>query len=59
MAAGLTGSDDYTNAFMWSEPQERAGLPQEVANAVAAELESNFVEIDWRATVDDINNVSS
>jgi ABC-type amino acid transport substrate-binding protein len=59
MAAGLIGSDDYTNAFTWSEPQEREGLPQEVANAVAAELESNFAEIDWRATADDINNISS
>jgi hypothetical protein len=51
MAAGLIGSDDYTNAFKWSDPAERDGSPQEVADAVAAELEARFEEIDWRALV--------
>jgi hypothetical protein len=51
MAAGLIGSDDYTNAFQWSEPEERDGTPHLVANWVAADLESKFAEIDWRVTV--------
>ena len=42
MAAGLSGSDDYTNAFTWGELQQRDGTPQEVATAVAAELEQQF-----------------
>jgi hypothetical protein len=50
MSAGLIGSDEYSDAFRWSEPQEREGSAQEVASAVAAELEAQFPEIDWRAT---------
>jgi hypothetical protein len=49
MSAGLIGSDEYTDAFRWSEPQEREGSAQEVVTAVAAELEAQFPEIDWRA----------
>jgi hypothetical protein len=51
MAAGLIGSDEYTAAFRWSDPQEREGDAQSVASAVAAELDAQFQEIDWRATV--------
>lgn len=54
MWAGLIGGDDYTNAFVWSEPQSRDGSAQEVAAAVAAELEAQHTEIDWRATADKI-----
>ena len=54
MLAGLIGSDDYTNAFQWSEPQTREGTPQVVAQIVAEELELQFNEIDWRATVEKI-----
>jgi hypothetical protein len=50
MAAGLTGSDAYTEQYRWSEPQEREGSPEEVAAAVAAELEAQHLEINWRAT---------
>ena len=50
MAAGLTGSDAYTEQYRWSEPQEREGSPEEVAAAVAAELEAQHPEINWRAT---------
>jgi hypothetical protein len=55
MFAGLIGSDDYTNAFTWSEPQACDGSPENVAAAVAAELEAQFADIDWRATVAKIN----
>ena len=51
MAAGLIGSDDYTNAFTWSEPQQREGTPREVADAVAAELEQQFDQVDVGNTV--------
>ena len=51
MAAGLIGSDDYTEAFRWGEQQERAGSAREVADALAAELDAQHLVIDWRATV--------
>jgi Virulence factor len=54
IAAGLIGSDDYTEAFRWGDPQERAGAAQEVAAAVAAELDAEYPSIDWRATVANI-----
>jgi hypothetical protein len=49
MAAGITGSDAYTDAFRWGEPQEREGSPRDVAAAVAAELDAAYPTIDWRA----------
>jgi hypothetical protein len=51
MAAGMIGSDDYTEAYQWNEPQEREGTAREVAAAVAAEIEAAYPTIDWRATV--------
>jgi len=51
MAAGLIGSDDYTEAFRWGEQHERAGSAREVADALAAELDAQHPLIDWRATV--------
>ena len=56
MAAGLFGSDEYTNAFRWSASQERAGTAEEVAAAVAAELDAQHPAIDWRATVEAIRS---
>jgi hypothetical protein len=50
MAAGLVGSDEYTDAFRWGDVMNRDGSAQEVAAAVAAELEAEFATIDWRAT---------
>jgi hypothetical protein len=52
MAAGLIGSDAYTEAFAWGEPVERPGTSQEVAAAAAAEIEAAHPEIDWRAAVE-------
>lgn len=51
MAAGMIGSDEYTEAFRWAEQQERAGSAREVADALAAELDAQHPAIDWRATV--------
>jgi hypothetical protein len=50
MTAGLVGSDEYTDLFRWSEPEERDGTAEAVATAVAAELETQYKTIDWRAT---------
>ena len=54
MAAGLIGSDDYTEAFRWTAAQERAGSAEEVAAAVAAALDSEHHRINWRKTVSHI-----
>jgi hypothetical protein len=59
MATGLFGSDEYTGAFRWGERQERAGTAEEVAAAVAAELDAQFAAIDWRATVEAIRSSQS
>lgn len=50
MAAGMTGSDAYTEGFHWGEAQERDGSAEAVATAVAAELEARFPTIPWRET---------
>ena len=50
MIVGVIDSDDYTELYEWGKPQEREGSPQEVAAAVAAELEAKYATIDWRAT---------
>lgn len=56
MATGLFGSDEYTNSLRWGESQEREGTAEEVAAAVAAELDAQFPTIDWRATVEVIRS---
>ena len=38
MREGLHGTDDYLEHFAWSKPVARAGTPDEVADAVVAEL---------------------
>jgi hypothetical protein len=54
MACQLTQTDDYLDRFMWGEETHRDGTPQEVAEAVAREIEAGYPEIDWRATADSI-----
>lgn len=56
MAAGLFGSDEYTNQFKWSDPIERDGTPQEVVDAVAAELDELYSRIDWRKTAETVGS---
>lgn len=56
MAAGLTGTDGYLNMFRWSDPEERPGAPEEVAEAVVAELEERYETINWRQTAADLRN---
>ena len=56
MKAGLTGSDAYIETFRWGETLERDGSPQEVAEAVAAEVEAQYPKVDWRKTAADLSN---
>jgi len=46
MGAKLINDDDYTGGFQWQPEQEIAGSAREVAEAVVAELEAKFGEID-------------
>jgi Virulence factor len=54
MKAGLTGDDDYLALLRWSEAEERSGSPDDVAEAVAAEIEARFQTIDWNKTVESL-----
>jgi hypothetical protein len=42
MKDGLVDADDYQAAFRWSEPEERDGSPEEVADAVVAEVLAKY-----------------
>jgi hypothetical protein len=42
MAEGVVGSDEYLARWQWGPEQERPGSAQEVADAVVAELESQW-----------------
>lgn len=46
MAAHLIGEDEYTDGYHWSEEQEEDGSADQVAQMVAAGLESKFPAID-------------
>jgi hypothetical protein len=42
MKEGLAGTDDYLDAWEWSDKIEREGDVEEVASAVLAELEHDY-----------------
>jgi hypothetical protein len=46
MAAGLTSTDDYSAQYRRGEWIERAGPPEEVAEALVTELETEFARIE-------------
>jgi hypothetical protein len=46
MATGLAGTDDYAAQYKRGDWIERDGDPEEVANAVLAELEIEFGKIE-------------
>jgi len=48
MKLGLAGTDEYLEQWEHGDEQERAGSAHDVANAVAKELESEFVELRAR-----------
>jgi hypothetical protein len=45
MESGLMGSDAYLDAWNKSDAQEREGTAEEVAKAVAEEIEAQFSDI--------------
>ncbi len=46
MAAGLTSTEDYGAQYMRGDWTERDGAPEEVAEALLAELETEFAKIE-------------
>jgi hypothetical protein len=46
MASGLTSTDEYSAQYKRGNWVERAGPPEEVAEALAAELEAEFAKIE-------------
>ncbi|MCB0241112.1 MAG: virulence factor, partial [Anaerolineae bacterium] len=56
MAAGITGSDAYTDGYHWEDAGERAGSANDVAAEVAAELDTAYAVIDWRNTADQLRS---
>lgn len=46
MAAGLTSTTDYAKEYKRSDWIERAGSPEEVAEALLSELEAEFAKIE-------------
>ena len=49
MQRGLHGSDEYLDSWAPGEALDRPGTAREVADAVAADLESRFAEVAARA----------
>jgi hypothetical protein len=58
MAAGLVGDDAYLEGFNWSETQTREGEPQEVLNAVIAEIEQKYPVVNWQQTAEQLKKKS-
>lgn len=56
MAAKLIDDDSYVEGFQWSEENQRPGSAEEVAAAIAAELDEEYAEIDWQATAEKLKN---
>jgi len=52
MALGKIGTDSYTNGFQWGDESERTGTAQEVADAIATELENKYPKVEWRSLVE-------
>ena len=42
MEEGLEGSDEYLDQWKWSKKQDRDGTPEEVAQALKAEIRAEF-----------------
>jgi len=46
MATGLTSTDEYAKQYRRGDWVERDGTPEQVADAVLAELETEFAKIE-------------
>jgi len=51
MATKMISDDNYTAGFQWQSAQEKEGSAKDVADAVIAELDTQFAEIDVPALV--------
>ena len=51
MALGKIGTDSYTNGFEWGDELEQPGTAEEVADAIAVELDKKYSSVDWRSLV--------
>ncbi len=56
MRAGATGTDEYLDGWLRTDWQEQAGAPQEVAQAVAAQLEADYSPRRIREMLDAIKS---
>ena len=48
MALGKIGTDSYTDGFHWGNEIEHPGSAEDVADAIAAELDKQYPSVDWR-----------
>ena len=51
MALGKIGTNSYTDGFYWGDELEQPGTAEETAAAIAAELEKEHPNVDWRTLV--------
>jgi hypothetical protein len=51
MSLGKIGTDSYTDGFQWGEELEQSGTAEEVADAIAAELDKKHQIVDWRSLI--------
>ena len=56
MASKSVDNESYTAVFIWGDSLNREGTPDEVCDAVMAELDAQYVEIDHRATAQRIKD---
>ena len=59
MAAKMISDDNYTTGFQWQSAQEKEGSANDVAEAVIAELDAQFAEIDVQVLTDKLRQMKS
>ncbi|MEJ2486485.1 MAG: virulence factor [Anaerolineales bacterium] len=59
MAAKMISDDNYTAGFQWKSAQEKEGSANDVAEAVIAELDAQFAEIDVQVLTDKLRQMKS
>jgi hypothetical protein len=59
MAAKMISDDNYTTGFQWQSAQEKEGSAKDVADAVIAELDAQFAEIDVQVLTDKLRQMKS
>ncbi|MEJ2512298.1 MAG: virulence factor [Anaerolineales bacterium] len=59
MAAKMISDDNYTAGFQWQSAQDKEGSAKDVAEAVIAELDAQFAEIDVQVLTDKLRQIKS